>query len=191
MPPRKGATDRRHARGSGSGKKRNGGAARPYGVGARFARSGGDREAEAQESQIVMRTLGFAVLAVLLSACALTFLVSALKNSPGDSRVVISVPAPVRRYTVKVLEEAAGQRRVLEALARRPELRALAGEHGFFLCGLPGGGSALCAGSFSSKDATGARSLLTRFRAYRLEGRRVFEYASIWGFRPGGREGAP
>ncbi len=155
---------------------------------AKGPRTSGDSDVEAQERQIALRTLGFAAIVVLLSAVALLFVVSALKNSRGDGQVSISVPATVQQYTVKVLQEPPGHREALEALARRPELRALAGEHGFFLCRLPNGGAALCAGRFASKDTSEARALLARFQNYTLNGRWVFESAMLWGFSPGGAE---
>jgi len=144
----------------------------------------GQSDDDAQDRQIAARSLGFAALAVLLSVGAVTFVISALKNSDYEPRIPISARVPAKRYSVKVLQEDATQRQALQELARMAELRALAGEHELFLCDLADGGVALCAGRFASRDAAEARVLLRRFQDYTLKGRRVFESAGMLTLKP-------
>lgn len=188
MPAGKGRKGETSGRSAGVPRKASGGrrgnVSRKPASGAGRSYRAGQSDDDAQDRQIAARSLGFAALAVLLSAGAVTFVISALRNRDYERRIPISAPVPAKRYSVKVLEEDAAQRQALQELARMAELRALAGEHELFVCDLPGGGVALCVGRFPSRDAAEARALLRRFKDYTLKGRRVFQSAGMLALEP-------
>ena len=128
-----------------------------------------------------MRSVVFGVLVLVLMVVALSFVVSTLSPVPGNEHVVITASVT---YTVKLMEVPPEQRETAQALLRQPQLRSLAGQNDLFLCDLPDGKVALCAGRFPSSDVPEAQALLSRFKNHTLMGERSFASAQIWSYTP-------
>ena len=135
---------------------------------------------DAEEAHYVRRKVAFAILAALVTAGALLFAFSTLEDRSENPDMRIEG----RRHTVRLMVVSQERRRVAEDMLTHETILRLAPGRKPFLCTLPDGRVAMCAGRFDGPHEAEAKELLARVQVFEHRGRRPFAKACLWSYVP-------
>ena len=170
---------KRSARSRGRSDSRDGG--RAAGAQNGGADIGWGLGAESDDEDLFMRRVLFYVVVAVLGCMGAWFMLTTVSAGNSSRSILTATDNVPEAYTIKLLSFAnvRAKRAAATDLAEKPEIRALAGEHGLELVDLSAGQCALCVGRFDDAAAPELERLLREFAQYAVAGDNPFAEAAV------------